>query len=1853
MKNIARFIADFIERHVSSQVSSLQSEAAEYRAVFNGPPADMLSLVYECLTNGGQSLETNLRNGDAIRIPVLLQTDKLPPGVANPLVGESGLCDGNHLLVLRNEPRCPIFVGLVPPGQHSSLSQTSTRSDFGVSPGNSGAASIFQWLSDGFIQLLVDEGLKAGKASPSEAEINQARSLVDAAVEAADVAEKHDTSRREAWMVLARLWSLKDSPLPFGSRVSLATGFPPGSDGSVDAKAKRSVLEGLADRLEQVSWGGVTQQLHDRASGDRERALLTDAIGYLQRRCDVITALGRSIPHFYGPAVTDTTNTPPGWWQELTVERWAFLLEEDSPRKEAIKLECANPVILSLRGFVPITSGKISVRIVLPESEGATEILVRRIAAGGPKNHREWNLSGKGVLEIEDDEIPMHRTPIRYEAETVDSSGGLKKGTLRVISLAGWEPGIIVYSRTALKGSLTKAQSKSRDKVDLESSLVLSGHGRHYLDVYLRPGVLVMGSARASDERGQVDDSREIALVQIADSEFGLEVDATGDCFYQFRIKRPEKDGTDNFRVDLTGDDVAPDECSSQFELLIQRNTQRESARSMKVVRLNRQLRSADLQGWMLDPRNVRSSFYPLVFAPDYASDWRTRDWSSPEDTVLSKGKFLNDPRPRVDEMKAPAEFLDAREELALRVRGEEGNGLVESASLGEWAATDVKFAELVERYVRTYSDWLAASPNDAAWCDLSIVTRFESDEVTLIQEPDAILVSPLHPLRLAWQCLAQKSLFLAQRKLPCPAASVLDPHCVPDVIALPLRTASGGIKSAVFFAVECSSDYWGILWNTQRLDRIAELAANPPLDKELGLLVGGVSSGFSVSQVHRALTDVCELLVAKPVISVLVSSAAGQNNACNEGIISWSRKNYSVHERERSELRPFGAREIRILDDRKAFARPEDAEISNLAEDTGNAVQWYAGIDPSISPDLGIIAQLETSNAGHDQAKTLSPLGVGGLIRSRIREQLKGASGQLLNESRVAGVAPVSGDGLADNTAKAVSMLENLSATPVGYVFAPSVHAITSTLKKAEFAAVSSSAVDPACFLGGWLEDTYLWDYELPSYSSRAGDNNGYYLLSSIKELDRETLRIVLSKLPGCKDISDEKLDQIVLEVARRGIPTVRGLSGGDSSASGDLGLFVATRVLQDTFQVSATARESLLRVWAETGEDAEIVLVIPIDPFKGYLEDLGRAIKKNTMHRPDLLVAALRVSAGSVSCKLTPIEVKYRGGPGQMPASGRVEALGQAKSFSALVNGLRSAFSDDAEMLLWKLAFQHLLISMLGYGFRVYSQQMAVSGRSSRWAELHARVTEAILSSEMELSVDERGRLIVIDGTQLSAPRDIDGDGFLETIELSQADAAEIVRGDGQPIYDAVRLKVGDWDMLPRVSKIAPARTVQTVPKDSSADVGVGASQSVPDRQPETNPADEAIGAEESMGSEGALTPSGNNEALPSSCSPQAVQTGIDLLIGDSMDGFEEIVRRLNVGDTALNQMNMGVVGDLGTGKTQLLKSLIYQISQGAPENRGIRPKILIFDYKKDYSSDDFVAATGARVVKPWHLPINLFDVSGSSQSIAPWLERFKFFADVLDKIYPGVGPVQRQNLKRAVRDAYDQAEPGRAPTIYDVHANYQAVLAGKVDSLSAIIDDFVDMELFTREPTSLESFDDFLDGVVVISLNELGQDDRTKNMLVAIMLNVFYEHMLRIPKRPFLGAAGNMRVVDSMLLVDEADNIMRYEFDVLRKILLQGREFGVGVVLASQYLSHFKVGATDYRQPLLSWFVHKVPNVTPQELSALGLSGQTTLAQFADRIKSLGLHECLYKTHDVAGEFVRGVPFYKLREGVTNRS
>jgi DNA phosphorothioation-dependent restriction protein DptH len=247
-----------------------------------------------------------------------------------------------------------------------------------------------------------------------------------------------------------------------------------------------------------------------------------------------------------------------------------------------------------------------------------------------------------------------------------------------------------------------------------------------------------------------------------------------------------------------------------------------------------------------------------------------------------------------------------------------------------------------------------------------------------------------------------------------------------------------------------------------------------------------------------------------------------------------------------------------------------------------------------------------------------------------------------------------------------------------------------------------------------------------------------------------------------------------------------------------------------------------------------------------------------------------------------------------------------------------------------------------------------------------LHEQVAAAILGPKPCVSVDQRGRLVIIDDNVRSAVRDRDDDGFEETITIGSFDGGQIVAGDPLAFYEGVRAKVGDWGLFP------PGEGAVLRASHVLAPIAAIENKAAP---PEAvNTEREALRAIE----EPSLRPTGDelNEA-----------NGVILAIGKTVDSFRPSDLTVNISDTHLNQLNMGVVGDLGTGKTQLLKSLILQISDSAAGNRGIKPRFLIFDYKRDYSTPDFVEATGARVVRPFRLPLNLFDTTAIGEAQQNW--------------------------------------------------------------------------------------------------------------------------------------------------------------------------------------------------------------------------------------------------------------------------
>ncbi|MCD8191041.1 MAG: DUF87 domain-containing protein [Clostridiales bacterium] len=307
------------------------------------------------------------------------------------------------------------------------------------------------------------------------------------------------------------------------------------------------------------------------------------------------------------------------------------------------------------------------------------------------------------------------------------------------------------------------------------------------------------------------------------------------------------------------------------------------------------------------------------------------------------------------------------------------------------------------------------------------------------------------------------------------------------------------------------------------------------------------------------------------------------------------------------------------------------------------------------------------------------------------------------------------------------------------------------------------------------------------------------------------------------------------------------------------------------------------------------------------------------------------------------------------------------------------------------------------------------------------------------------------------------------------------------------------------------------------------------------------------------------------------------MEILFGHRLEDGEPVIWRPNDTEQVFHT-NMGIIGTMGTGKTQFTKSLIAQLYRQQGNNYDGQPLgMLIFDYKGDYnqSQTDFCKAVPARVLKPYLLPYNPLALNRTRKfkPLLP-LHTASVFKDTVSKIY-GLGPKQQQTLLNCLIKAYQEQgiDPEneatwdrKAPTFAQACKIFDRETEGRTpDSLTSAMRRINDFRIFERDPAKARSLADVLQGgIVVVDLS--GYDEDFQSLVVAITLDLFYAQMQACGSSK---TDGRYRQLRSLILVDEADNFMSQDFPSLRKIMKEGREFGVGVILSTQSLSRFVGG------------------------------------------------------------------------------
>ena len=378
-----------------------------------------------------------------------------------------------------------------------------------------------------------------------------------------------------------------------------------------------------------------------------------------------------------------------------------------------------------------------------------------------------------------------------------------------------------------------------------------------------------------------------------------------------------------------------------------------------------------------------------------------------------------------------------------------------------------------------------------------------------------------------------------------------------------------------------------------------------------------------------------------------------------------------------------------------------------------------------------------------------------------------------------------------------------------------------------------------------------------------------------------------------------------------------------------------------------------------------------------------------------------------------------------------------------------------------------------------------------------------------------------------------------------------------------------------------------------------------------------------------------------VPTQQEPLAIQFGTNVLYN------QEIIWE-PTNTTKVFNTNTGIIGTMGTGKTQFTKSLITQLHWNQADNVGGEPiGILIFDYKADYVKDDFVKATNAKVYELFQLPFNPFSLFGDKPMLP--VHTANLFRATMSKAY-GLGVKQETKLRTLISEAYEAAGiyaanpstwANKAPTLEDVWNILQVQEKVEKDSLYAAFNDLIEFQIFQSDASKTISLYEMIEDVTVINLS--GYDHQIQNLVVALTLDLFYSQM-HINGSSSL--EGDFRQISKMILVDEADNFMSQGFESLKKILKEGREFGVGTILSTQELTHFKASGEDYSSYILTWIIHRVAQLKGQEIQSIfNPDNKHEQEAFMQQIRELDKHYSLYVDGDKKVVKMQDLAFWQL--------
>lgn len=317
------------------------------------------------------------------------------------------------------------------------------------------------------------------------------------------------------------------------------------------------------------------------------------------------------------------------------------------------------------------------------------------------------------------------------------------------------------------------------------------------------------------------------------------------------------------------------------------------------------------------------------------------------------------------------------------------------------------------------------------------------------------------------------------------------------------------------------------------------------------------------------------------------------------------------------------------------------------------------------------------------------------------------------------------------------------------------------------------------------------------------------------------------------------------------------------------------------------------------------------------------------------------------------------------------------------------------------------------------------------------------------------------------------------------------------------------------------------------------------------------------------------------------------------------------------------MGVVGKPGMGKTQLVLSVLQDLmTQTNPD--GSFPTVIIFDFKGEFSfKEDLISRFGFNVVRVTEpVPFDIWAVPDSSKNERGVNHRILQICDTLQSIY-NIGPNQRFRLSAVLADQYKRRNYA-SPSLADIADGYaRARGRSPADTIDSILNQFRLTGAFEpdKSKSNLPSMQDYLTSgrtIIDFQLDQIASPDIVK-FYATVILNEYNQLMMTRENQTTF--SNGLRDIRSLLVIDEAHNLMEHKPQSLSSIQRMGRSKGFGLVLATQELNHFSPNAgTNYSRLIDTWALFSSSGLTRAGLNEAGASPDTSQRLFSaiDQLK-----------------------------------